>query len=498
MNLQVRSLAVLPLVLSITLHAAVIQGTVVENQTGHPVARANVLLEPVQGSSGPRRAIRTNTAGIFQFAAVPAGSYFLTASRTGFAPAQYGQKRWQAAGTPIVVGENDSFTVALRLPRFGAISGSVFDENDVGLPDYEVLAYRDTRPPQPVAHGISDDRGVFRIPGLPPGRYIVRSASKQYDDASYLPTFSKETETVEQSFPVQVEMDQQVDRVDVRPIPGRLFTYKVAVTTAPPGLPVTITLVSELGRETVQASSHTFGPVPPGSYEIFAQAPLDRRPGIQDDYRKITLTRNDGVVFVTREQPDTQILFSGAPVDPEKIQVLARRNDMAGPGAMDVLNLDSNGRVRLSAGPWQLAIQPNPAFYVAGFGGPRVECSNRHPEGWNDVVIGFGGAVRFTLASTPGAVHGTVKSSGQAVVGAPVFLEPSDIEPARRLSETFVTRTDIQGQYRFTGLAPGNYRLLASFEYSSADSTIMSIARATPIIIESGGDSQQDLDLYVE
>jgi Carboxypeptidase regulatory-like domain len=113
-------------------------------------------------------------------------------------------------------------------------------------------------------------------------------------------------------------------------------------------------------------------------------------------------------------------------------------------------------------------------------------------------VIGFGGAVRFTLASNPGAVHGTVKSSDQAVAGAPVFLEPSDIEPARRLSETLVTRTDIQGQYRFTGLAPGNYRLLASFEYSSADSTTMSIARAAPIIIEAAGDSHQDLDLYVE
>ncbi len=179
---------------------------------------------------------------------------------------------------------------------------------------------------------------------------------------------------------------------------------------------------------------------------------------------------------------------------------------MAGPGAAEVLSLDNtlgstlgnSRRVHLSSGPWQLAIQPNPAFYVSGFSGPPYQApSNVHAEGWSDIVVGAGGSVRFTLSSNPGSVHGTVKSSDQAVAGAPVFLEPSDLEPARRLSETFVTRTDIQGQYQFTGLAPGNYRLLATFEYSAADSAIMSNARAKSVRVESARDSQEDLDLYV-
>ena len=480
------------------LRAAVIQGTVVEAQTGHPVARVNILLEPVAGSSGRRRAIRTNSNGVFQLDAVPAGSYFLTASRAGFATVQYGQKQWKAAGTPITVAKNDSSTLSLRLPHFGAIQGSVLDENDVGLPDYEVVAYRDTRSPRAVARAVSDDRGVFRISGLPPASYVIRSASKQYDDAGYLPTFSRETPNLNQAFPVQVAMDQQVEGADVRPIPGQLFTYTVSVATVPPGLlPVFITFVSELGRETIQANSHTFGPVPAGPIEVYSQAPLDRRPGFQEDYRKIMLTRNDGVNIVTREQTDTQVIFSGAPADQGAIQVLARRNDIAGPGATEVLSLDNNRRVHLSSGPWQLAIPPNPAFYVAGFSGPPVPQSQLRPEGWNDVIVGAGGSVKFTLASDPGAVHGTVWSSGQAVVGAPVFLEASDVEPARRLSEAFATRTDIQGQYRISGLAPGNYRLFASFEYSTADSTTMSAARAKPIRIENASDSQQDLDLYL-
>jgi len=479
------------------LRAAVIQGTVVENQTGHPVARANVVLEPVAGFSGPRKATRTNLSGFFSFTALPAGAYVLTASRTGFATIQYGQKQWKSAGTPIPVAENDSYTVSLRLPRFGAIVGTVLDENDVGLPDFPVLAYRNTRPPQVAGSARADERGIFRIFGLPPGSYLVRSAAKQYDDATYLPTFAKETLTLEQAFPFQVEMDRDVERADVRPIMGRLFTFTVGVTTVPPGLPVTITFASDMGRETVQAGSHTFGPMPAGTYEIYSQAPLDRRPGFQEDYRKVNVNRNDSIGVVTREAPDAQVSFAGGPGDIGAIQVLARRHDLAGPGPTEVLRLN-DGRVHLGLGPWQLAIQPNPGFVVSGFSGPGYQRPDGRSDGWNDIVVGISPpAIKFTLSSNPGAVHGTVKAGGEPAIGAPVFLEPVDLDPARRLSDTFVTRTDLQGQYQFSGLTPGNYRLLASFEYSAPDPVAMSSARTTQVRIELAKDTQQDLDLYV-
>src|SRR5689334_13353290 len=122
------------------LHAAAIKGTVVENQSGHPVARAAVSLESVTGGSGLRRSTRTNINGFFEFTAVPAGAYMLTAGRTGFATVQYGQKQWKSAGKPVIVAENDSAVLGIRLPRFGAIAGTVFDENDVGLPGHDVIA----------------------------------------------------------------------------------------------------------------------------------------------------------------------------------------------------------------------------------------------------------------------------------------------------------------------------------------------------------------------
>jgi hypothetical protein len=496
-----RKLFVLTLATGV-LHAAAIQGTVVENQTGHAVARATVVLEPVTGASLPRRSIRTNTNGFFEFAGLPAGAYLLTASRTGFATIQYGQKQWKSAGVPIVVAEKDSPTLAVRLPHFGTITGTVLDENDVGMPYYDVVAYRNTRPPQLVARARSDDRGMFRLFGLEPGSYLLRSVANQYEETSYLPTFSRETQTLDQAFPVQVDMDSQVDRADVRPITGRLFTLDVSVTPIPPNavppLPVTITLVSELGRETVQASSHRFGPLPAGEYEVFSQAPLEHGPGIQGDYRRITVSRDGGVPpIVLHQESEVQFTFAGA-ADPGSIRVLARRKDLAGTGTTEVLKLSDN-RVQLATGPWQLAIQPDPAFYASGFSGPLYQRpSDSRADGWNEIVIGRGSpAVRFALSSNPGGVHGTVKSGGEPVIGAPVFLEPVDLEPARRVTETFVTRTDIHGQYHFTGLAPGNYRVLSSFEYLTADSATMSAAGARPVKIENASDLQQDLDVYV-
>lgn len=265
-----------------------------------------------------------------------------------------------------------------------------------------------------------------------------------------------------------------------------------------------MTLVSELGRQTVQSSVQRFGPLPAGQYELFLQAPLDNSPGFQGDYRKITLAQDANLRVVLHQENAIRFSFDGAPGAPGQgtsagsVRVLARRNDLAGPGAAEVLSLTSD-RIQLPSGPWQFAIQPNPAFYVSGFSGPRVPPPDGlRPDGWNDFVVGEGsGAVKFTLSPSPSGLHGTVKSGGTPVVGAPVFLEPTDLEPVRRVTDFLATRTDVQGNYYFTGLTPGNYRVLSSFEYLAVDSAIMSNAGAKQFEVEKGQSLQRDLELYL-
>jgi hypothetical protein len=180
------------------LQAAVIRGTVVEQPAGRALSRTVVTLQPVSGTPGELRSLRTNNLGQFEFDGLAAGAYVIRASRRGFMTIEYGQKQWNSAGIPLSVAAEASSFLNLRLPRYPGITGTVVDENDVGMPEMEVFAYRATQPPQLVAHAVSDDRGVYRISGLTPGTYLVRTAAWRGDAIDYLPTFSRETQRVDE------------------------------------------------------------------------------------------------------------------------------------------------------------------------------------------------------------------------------------------------------------------------------------------------------------
>jgi len=57
--------------------------------------------------------------------------------------------------------------------------------------------------------------------------------------------------------------------------------------------------------------------------------------------------------------------------------------------------------------------------------------------------------------------------------------------------------TDTRGQYKFQGLAPGDYNILATFEYQSPDFETMSMARPQSVYVREASDAQLDLDLFV-
>jgi hypothetical protein len=156
-----------------------------------------------------------------------------------------------------------------------------------------------------------------------------------------------------------------------------------------------------------------------------------------------------------------------------------------------------NNRAQLSPGPWEVAIPADPSFYVSNFTGPPYEPSgDRRADGWNPFTVGASSIVGFTISSSPGSIHGIVKSDGAPVVGVPVFLEPYDLDPQRRLTDAFVAHTDQNGEYRFGGLAQGNYRALSSFEFRMPDQHTMSNAGAKSVRVDEGHNTLLDLDLF--
>jgi hypothetical protein len=474
------------------LGGATIRGTVVENQTGRALARAMVALQPVPGTPGVPRKLRTSRVGGFEFTDVPAGAYLLKATKRGFMPAEHGQKRWNSAGTPLIVKHDDSPFLSIRLPRYGAITGATFDENDIGVSQQDIVAYRNTQPPQMVARATSDDRGVYRISGLEPGQYFVRSAGHVDDEIQYVPTFSPQSVNVEQARPVDVYLDTDTKDADVRPIWGRLFKLSGGAEPSPKSAgPSEITLASDMGRQRTAGVGFEFKSLPPGRYELYAEA---KGPPYQAAYASLFVggdTLHDLSMQIVRE---TRFEFAPEISDP---QILARRKDYAGTQEPQLLKL-TNNRVSLGPGRWEFMLMPPPGQYVSSFSGPGANPTGRvRPDGWNETNLSATTILRFGLSSGGGAVHGIVKSAGNAVPGAPVYLEAYDPTSGQRLMELRETRTDLRGTYRFEGVAPGAYRVLATFEYVNPDNAVMSSVNPRSFKSEPQSTAHIDLDLYV-
>jgi hypothetical protein len=485
-----------------TLNAAVIRGNVVEHQTGKSLSRALVVVQPIAGTPGASRRALTNRFGMFEFDSLPGGVYVVKISKPYFLPVEYGQKRWNSAGTPVVLDEAASTFLNIRLSRYGAIAGTVLDDNDVGLPDHDVVAYRNTRPPEVTGRARTDERGMYRIYGLEPGAYVVRTVAQLYEEGGYLPTYSPAVPAVEDARILNVDLDGQVANADVRPLPGTLLTLSGGFTSdLDPDIRVTVTLISEMGRATTQGGGFQFNSLPPGAYELFAQG-FDPASGalLQAAYVPVQMVRDQKLAAPLQNLRDTQFDFQGAPpqsISSGSLQVMARRKDLAGDGPAASLKLVNN-RTLLAPGRWEFLLVPPPGYYAAGFFGTfYVRRPDLRADGWNEATIRGGfDRVRFVLSSGPAAVHVTVKDSAEPVVGAPVYLEGYDPEGRKRIADLRIARTDTHGLYRFEGLAPGTYRILATFEYLMPDAAAMEAAAAKTVRVEEHGDLSHDLDLY--
>ena len=486
--------------------AASVRGMVVENQTGHPLARTLVVAAPVAGTSGAAQSTRTNLYGAFALENLPPGAFVISAARKGFAPIQYGQKQWKSAGLPVILEENQKIDIEIRLPRLGAITGRILDENDVGMADHEVVVYHLAKPPQLVANATSDDRGVYRIGSLEPGDYLVRSAARVFEEGSYVPTFFHDVSAVDQARVLEVTLDQQVEDISIHPTPGRLFEFGgSAVCPIMRDATLNLTLVSDMGKTSMTAEpvngKFRFPPQPPGKYELNLQGTGTTIPCY--GYQELEIDRDLTDIRISGTQmPLLRTLLEdsrGGRIDPRLIQMLARRKELSGPGSQQKIDLGGD-TIRLLPGRWEFALQPAPGYYPLRFLANGNAAADR-ADGWNEdyVVSGNGvNSIKFVLSNAPGSVHGNVTLGNQAAAGAPVFLENSGLPSARRLHEMTMVRTDTHGNYQFAGLAPGSYRLLASFEYQSPTSSEFDRAGAVTIQVEEARDVSKDLSLFVE
>ena len=156
---------------------ASIAGRLVDATTGQPIGGGVLVLREL--ASRDQRVINTSETGEFVLADLPAAAYSLHASALGYVGRAYGQRHALEEGVPIELQAGETrrqVDVALR--PGGVINGRVTTQDGEPVDSTEVEALRprmegNLRVLVPVGRAESNERGEFRIVGLPPGHYYI-------------------------------------------------------------------------------------------------------------------------------------------------------------------------------------------------------------------------------------------------------------------------------------------------------------------------------------
>jgi hypothetical protein len=264
-----------------------ITGRVV-NESGQPLPNAAVLIRAF-GVTGPGRTATTDSEGAFQVTGLDPVAYTMWASVPAYTQPPRDPDNTQASYYRV----GDSVTLVLI--KGGVITGTVTTpagEPVVGA-RIRVQTIRDANG-QPPRYGAAfrehptDDRGIYRMYGLPTGTYLVSAGGggnfRGSDVDAYgtdAPTYSPSS-TRDTAAEINVRAGEETANVDIRyrGEPGRVISGVASgPQVGPSGFNVTLTSSLEEGS---QPSSWTFQPpgsrgfvfygVADGDYDVTAQS----------------------------------------------------------------------------------------------------------------------------------------------------------------------------------------------------------------------------------
>jgi hypothetical protein len=168
---------------------SIVHGRVIYDDTRRPLRRVYVTIYDPAAKSNTRHFIAwTDGRGEFQIKDVPAGKYFVEVDapgiiRSGLYNSEDGQKEL----TSVTVDGTSKSEVNVRVKRGGAVSGKVSyaDGDPVINATIRILRKKEGKwtpvyvfaPSDDRSH--TDDRGAYRLSGLPPGEYLIGAAEEK-------------------------------------------------------------------------------------------------------------------------------------------------------------------------------------------------------------------------------------------------------------------------------------------------------------------------------
>jgi hypothetical protein len=262
-----------------------ISGRVV-NESGEPLSDVFVSVRPFGAVGAPPRTTPTTRDGNFQFSGLAPVVYLLSANLAAYTPAPRDPDNTQA--TSYRIGDN----VTLVLLKGGVVTGRVTSSSGEPVVGVSVRAQMITDAyGQPTRYGaalrehITDDRGVYRIYGLPTGTYLVMAGGGfsysgftpySNDSPTYSPSSKRDT-----AAQISVQTGAETTNVDIRyrGEPGHTVRGIASGLQAPDSaFSISLTSTLDAGSQWSDVTSQppgqgfSFTGVADGDYDLTAQS----------------------------------------------------------------------------------------------------------------------------------------------------------------------------------------------------------------------------------
>jgi protocatechuate 3,4-dioxygenase beta subunit len=521
-----------------------ITGRAIDKASGQPLKKVTVLIRRADASSGggPRGRLEqpqvamTDTNGHYSIQA-DAGQYRLMASRNGYVRQAWGQKDARRPGTILTVAEGQTLKdIDFDLVPGGVIAGRVVDEDGEPMSNVMIQVLRATyqdgerRLENAGNAARSDDRGEYRIFGLPARKYYVSASRRGGSDGmgvfmfvgdegpvsstsavaeGYATTFYPGTTEMGSAAPIEVRAAEE-QRVNFTMVPTRVFKVSGRALDAG-GQPVRqgmAMLMSRSGGFMMGPSG--FSPIQNGKFEIRGVTP--------GSYFVMATTRDEETQAARRD-----VEVADSDVDNVNLN-LSEGTEIRG----SIKFVDFNGK---QPDVMNIMLQPKRAgmFFGMTSGSAKADgnfvLKNVFPEdyvttisnlpadafvksvkvgGDETVTSGFngakGGTMEIVISGRAGKIEGTVMDAdGKPFAGATVVLT-SDKPIRSRRSAAETTSTDQYGHFTFRGLRPADYQVGAfqdidEEEYSDPDFAKRQGANLSSVRLSEGESQTKDLKL---
>ncbi len=479
-------------------------------EDGAPLSGITVMLVS-QTSSSTSRSYKTTLSddeGNFQFTNLPQRSYSINVveSRGYILPPRPANQM-----QPVYrIGEN----VTIRLVWGGVITGRVSYANGEQMIGVNVTAFRvrDTEGAPVRTYfrtRMSDDRGIYRIYGLPPGSYVVavnhsvtsfsgNQSPFDGDAPTYYPSAPRDT-----AVEIQVAAGNETSGIDIRHRSerGHVISGRVIGGGESTGPVIQLTSIVLLSYPSgLQAGFFNSRPgqgfaflgIPDGEYELLADQPQEDG-GWRSEPRRVTVRGDDVTGIELRMSPaatiagriavetSPNVCDTKSKALPQEVMFYARREEKPTDSPAQTMRYNQviapneQGEfkvIALMAGRYRLETSlPTENWFVKSIASPNATGSATKPSAANDlarsgIALKFGErltGVTVTIADGAASVRGKVvpaKDGSKLPARLRVFLvpaEPTAAEDVLRYGEVLSS----DGSFAFTNFAPGKYWLLA-------------------------------------